>query len=445
MTSNCRFEGLLCKRPMVRVCIALLLALTLASAVATPRQAQTEARLAQLYPDVETTTEEYDYEFIEGRIVGGKPVSVLRKRAHGGGTASKTSSSASGAGSKGVRGGSGSTSSTPGSGGAKRPPSKTTGRPSVGDALRPDSSSWRPALSGPGVNAGNLRPNLSPGIRPGSSPAGGGSSVDRQRPQDFGSDRPRETTGFDNEHRGGLPNQNRESGNAMPWNHQGVSPGYPAPVTSAYTNDESPSYIPNPTATPNTYTPHNEQRPSLSSNPENSGGSQDGGGIIIGHPPTNTFTQREGGANRPSTVPDQGNGPRFEGGLVIGSPPMNGPGSRQGGFNEPLPPQEIDQARRGVVNQQPSQHGVGSFGLPSLPRNPFVPSNPGFHVPGSLPLPFGAGLFNPGLVNIQKAVENAAAGVLGATGAGIHPTAANLFGRTSTFGQMTSFGFAERK
>ncbi|XP_049516077.1 uncharacterized protein LOC119436932 isoform X2 [Dermacentor silvarum] len=407
MTSNCRFEGLLCKRPMVRVCIALLLALTLASAVATPRQAQTEARLARLYPGVETTTEEYDYEFIEGRIVGGKPVSVLRKRAHGGGTASKTSSSASGAGSKGVRGGSSSTSSTPGSGGAKRPPSKTTGRPSVGDGLRPDSSSWRPALSG--------------------------------------SDRPRDTNGFDNEHRGGLPNQNRESGNGMPWNHQGVSPGYPAPVTSAYTDDESPSYIPNPTATPNTYTPHNEQRPSLSSSPENSGGSQDGGGIIIGHPPTNTFSQHEGGANRPSTVPDRGNGPRFEGGLVIGSPPMNGPGSRQGGFNEPLPPQEIDQARRGVVNQQPSQHGVGSFGLPSLPRNPFVPSNPGFHVPGSLPLPFGAGLFNPGLVNIQKAVENAAAGVLGATGAGIHPTAANLFGRTSTFGQMTSFGFAERK
>ncbi|XP_054919133.1 uncharacterized protein [Dermacentor andersoni] len=403
MTSNCRFEGLRYKRPMVRVYIALLLALTLASAAATPRQAPTEARLAQLYPEVETTTEEYDYEFIEGRIVGGKPVSVLRKRAHGGGTASKTSSSAS----QGGKGGSGSTSSTPGSGGAKRPPSRTTGRPSIGDGLRPDSSSWRPSLSG--------------------------------------SDRPREANGFDNEHRGGLPNQNRESGNAMPWNHQGVSPGYPAPVTSAYTDDESPTYIPNPPATPNTYPPHNEQRPSLSPSPGNSGGSQGGGGIIIGHPPTDRFSQHEGGANRPSAVPNRGNGPRLDGGLIIGSPPINGPRSRPGGFNEPLPPQELDQARRGVVNEPPLQRGVGSFGLPSLPNNPFAPSNPGFHVPGSLPLPFGAGLFNPGLVNIQKAVENAAAGVLGATGAGIHPTAANIFGRTSTFGQMTSFGFAERK
>lgn len=441
MTSNCRFEGLRYKRPMVRVCIALVLALTLASATATPRQAPTEARLAQLYPEVETTTEEYDYEFIEGRIVGGKPVSLLRKRAHGGGTASKTSSSAS----QGGKGGSGSTFSTPGSGGAKRPPSRTTGRPSIGDGLRPDSSSWRPSLSGTGANAGNSRPNLSPGILPGSSASGGGSSVDRQRPQDFGSDRPREANGFDNEHRGGLPNQNRESGNAMPWNHQGVSPGYPAPVTSAYTDDESPTYIPNTPATPNTYPPHNKQRPSLSPSPGNSGGSQGGGGIIIGHPPTDTFSQHEGGANRPSAVPDRGNGPRVDGGLIIGSPPMNGPRSRPGGFNQPLPPQELDQARRGVVDQPPLQRGVGSFGLPSLPNNPFAPSNPGFHVPGSLPLPFGAGLFNPGLVNIQKAVENAAAGVLGATGAGIHPTAANIFGRTSTFGQMTSFGFAERK
>lgn len=386
---------------MVPVCMALLLALALASAAATPRQDQREARLAQLDPGVEAATEDYDVEFIEGRIVGGKPVSLLRKRAHGGGTASKTSSSASGEKAQGTKGSNDSTSSS-GSSEAKRPPSKATRRPIVGDGLRPESSSWRPTLSG--------------------------------------SDRPRETNAFDNEHRGGSPNQNRESGNTVPWNHQGVSPGYPAPVTPAYTDDESPSYIPNPPATPNTYPPHNEQRPSLSSSPSNSAGSQGGAGIVIGHPPTNTFSQSEGAANRPSVASDEGNVPRQGGGLIIGSPPMNGFGGRPGDFNGAPPPQELDQARRGVVNQQAPQQGVSSFGLPPIPSNPFVPSNTGFHGPGSLPLPFGAGLFNPGLVNIQKAVENAAAGVLG-----VNPTAANVFGRTSTFGQMTSFGFTDRK
>lgn len=442
MIGNCCFEGLRYKRPMVPLCIALLLALAFASAAATPRQDQREPRLAQLDPEVETATEDYDVEFIEGRIVGGKPVSLLRKRAHGGGTASKTSSSASGAKSQGTKGSNDSTSTSSGSGEAKRPPWKTTGRPNVGDGLRPESSSWRPSLSGTGSNAGNKRPNLAPGNRPDSRPSGGGSSVDSQRPQ--GSDRPRETNGFDNEHRGGLPNQNRE----VPWNHQGVSPGYssyPAPVTSAYTDDESPSYIPNTPATPNAYTPSNEQRPSLTSSPTNSAGSQGGGGIIIGHPPTNTFSQREGSVNRPSVVSDHGNVPRQGGGLIIGSPPMNGFGGHPGGFNEQPPPQEIDQARRGVVNQQPPHQGVGSFGLPSIPTNPFAPSNSGFHGPGGVPLPFGAGLFNPGLVNIQKAVEQAAAGVLGAAGAGVNPTAANVFGRTSTFGQMSSFGFTDRK
>lgn len=386
---------------MVPACIALLLALALASAAATPRQDQREARLAQLDPEVEAATEDYDVEFIEGRIVGGKPVSLLRKRAHGGGTASKTSSSASGEKAQGTKGSNDSTSSS-GSSEAKRPPSKATRRPIVGDGLRPESSSWRPTLSG--------------------------------------SDRPRETNAFDNEHRGGSPNQNRESGHTVPWNHQGVSPGYPAPITPAYTDDESPSYIPNPPATPNTYPPHNEQRPSLSSSPSNSAGSQGGVGIIVGHPPANTFSQSEGAVNRPSVASDEGNVPRQGGGLIIGSPPMNGFGGRPGDFNGAPPPQELDQARRGVINQQDPQQGVGSFGLPPIPSNPFVPANPGFHGPGSLPLPFGAGLFNPGLVNIQKAVENAAAGVLG-----VNPTAANVFGRTSTFGQMTSFGFTDRK
>ncbi|KAH6944280.1 hypothetical protein HPB50_002568 [Hyalomma asiaticum] len=437
MTGNCCFEGLRYKRPMVPACIALLLALALASAAATPRQDQREARLAQLDPEVEAATEDYDVEFIEGRIVGGKPVSLLRKRAHGGGTASKTSSSASGEKAQGTKGSNDSTSSS-GSSEAKRPPSKATRRPIVGDGLRPESSSWRPTLSGP--NADNVRPNLSPGNRPDSSKSNGGSSVGSQRPQDFGSDRPRETNAFDNEHRGGSPNQNRESGHTVPWNHQGVSPGYPAPITPAYTDDESPSYIPNPPATPNTYPPHNEQRPSLSSSPSNSAGSQGGVGIIVGHPPANTFSQSEGAVNRPSVASDEGNVPRQGGGLIIGSPPMNGFGGRPGDFNGAPPPQELDQARRGVINQQDPQQGVGSFGLPPIPSNPFVPANPGFHGPGSLPLPFGAGLFNPGLVNIQKAVENAAAGVLG-----VNPTAANVFGRTSTFGQMTSFGFTDRK
>lgn len=407
MIGNCCLEGLRNKRPMVPLCIALLLALVLASATATPRQDQREPRLVQLDAEVETATEDYEVEFIEGRIVGGKPVFLLRKRAHGGGTASKTSSSTSGAKSPGTKGHNDSTSTSSGSGEAKRPPWKTTGRPTVGEeGLRPESSSWRPSFSG--------------------------------------ADRPRETNGFDSEHRGGLVNQNRE----VPWNHQGVSPGYssyPAPVTSAYTDDDSPRYIPNTPATPNTYTPSIEQQPSLSSRPTSYAGSQGGGGIITGHPPTNAFTQREGDVNRPSIVSDPSNVPRQGGDLIVGSASMNRFGGHLGGFNQQPPQQELDQARRGVVHQQHPQQGAGSFGLPSLPSNPFAPSNSGFHVPGVGPLPFGASLFNPGLVNIQKAVEQAAAGVLGAAGAGVNPTAANVFGRTSTFGQTTSFGFTDRK
>lgn len=452
MTGNYSFEGLRSKRPMVRVCVSLLLVLAVASAAATPRQAPEEPKLERLVSEIETTTEddaeftiiEDDGEFIEGRIVGGKPVSVLRKRAHGASATSKTSGGSSGSGAQRPRGNS-VPSAAPGSG-AQRP--STAGRPHLGGGLKPDSSSWKPSLSGSNVNSGNSRPSLSSGNRPSSSPTTGGSSYNRPRPGDYGeaSKGPKPTrgsNGFENEHRGGMSNQSPDNGGTVPWNHQGVSPGYsvyPAPVTPAYTDDESSSYNPNLGPTPNFLTPSDEQRPSHSSNPTNSPGGLRGG-IIIGHPPGSSFLQPDSGLGRPS-VPGDNNRPRLEGGLVIGSPPMNSLGGQSGSFNNHPPPQDIDQARRGVVGPQHPQQGAGSFGLPSIPSNPFAPASPGFQGPGSLPLPFGAGLFNPGLMNIHKAVEQAAAGVLGA---GPNPAAAGVFGRTSTFGQMSSFGFTERK
>lgn len=230
----------------------------------------------------------------------------------------------------------------------------------------------------------------------------------------------------------------------MPWNHQGVSP-YPTPVTAAHADNDSPGYNPNPSATPHAYGPSPSQNPAQSSNPNNPPGRIQGG-IIIGHPPVIASPQQGTGTNYPPSDPRQSNAPRVGGGIIIGSPPTNALGGHQGGFQNSMPLPE-GQGRRGVVNYppQPSQ-GAGSFGLPSIPNNPFAPpGNQGFPGPGNLPLPFGAGLFNPGLVNIQKAVENAAAGVLGATGAGPNPAGANVFGRTSTFGQMSSYGFSDRK
>ncbi|XP_077505980.1 uncharacterized protein LOC144115454 [Amblyomma americanum] len=448
MTGNYSFEGLRRKRPMVCVCVSLLLALAVASAAATPRQTPEEPKLELLDSEIETTTDE-DGEFIEGRIVGGKPVSVLRKREHGGAATSKTSggSGSSGAGAQKPRGNSAS-SAAPGSG-AQRP--SAAGRPHPGDRLKLDSSSWKPSLSGSSAGSGNSRPSFSSGNQPSSSPPTGGSSFNRPRPGDYGqasqgSNPTHGTNGFENEHRGGMPNQSPDNGGSVPWNHQGVSPGYsayPAPVTSAYTDDEPSGYSPNLVPTPNILTPSNEPPPSHPSNPTNSPGGLRGG-IVIGHPPGNSFSQPDSGVNRPSVHGDD-NGPRLEGGLIIGSPPTNSLGVQSGGFNNHPPPQDIDLARRGVVGPQHPQQGAGSFGLPSIPSNPFAPANPGFQGPGSLPLPFGAGLFNPGLMNIQKAVEHAAAGVLGPTGAGPNPGAASVFGRTSTFGQMSSFGFTDRK
>lgn len=430
---------------MAHACLALLV--IAAAASATPRQASEEPRMERLEQEAETTTE-HDAGYILGRIVGGKPVSVLRKREHGGAATNRTSSSAARPG----MGGNGSAISMP-AGGVQRPRSTSTVRPHSEDGLRPDSSNWRPSLSGPSANAQNSRPNQSSGNAP--SQSGGGSFVGRPtppsyRPSSNAPKEPREPNGFDDDHRFVSPDRNGNNGNAVPWNHQGVSPGYsayPTPVTPAHTDREPPGYNPNPSTTPNVHGPNTAPNPPPHSNPNNSPGRLQGG-IIIGHPPGIASPQPGSGTNYPASEPRQSNAPRLRGGIIIGSPPVNALGGQQGGFQNsmPLPDLEQDQSRRGVVNypQQPPQ-GAGSFGLPSIPNNPFAPGNQGFHGPGSLPLPFGAGLFNPGLVNIQKAVENAAAGVLGATGGGPNPAGANVFGRTSTFGQMSSYGFTDRK
>lgn len=398
MTGNYFFEGLRTKRPMAHAWLVLLVIAATVSAI--PRQAPEEPRVERLEQDAETTTE-HDAGYILGRIVGGKPVSVLRKREHGGAASNRTSSAAARPG----MAGSGAGLSMP-AGGAQRPRSTTTARPYSVDGLRPDSSSWSPSSTVP--------------------------------------NEPREPNGFDDDHRVGFPNRNSNNGDSVPWNHQGVSP-YPTPVTAAHTDNASPGYNPNPSATPHAHGPSATQNPAQSSNPNNPPGRIQGG-IIIGHPPAIGPPQQGTGTNYPPSDPRQSNAPRVGGGIIIGSPPTNALGGHPGGFQNSMPLPE-GQGRRGVVNYppQPSQ-GAGSFGLPSIPNNPFAPpGNQGFPGPGNLPLPFGAGLFNPGLVNIQKAVENAAAGVLGATGAGPNPAGANVFGRTSTFGQMSSYGFSDRK
>lgn len=445
MTGNYFFEGLRSKRPMAHAWLVLLV--IAATVSATPRQAPEEPRVERLEQEAETTTE-HDAGYILGRIVGGKPVSVLRKREHGGAATNRTSS---GAARPGMRG-SGTGFSKP-TGGMQMPRSTTTSRPYPEDGLRPDSSNWNPSSTGSGSKAQNSRPSQSGNPQ---SSSGGGSFVGRPTPPSYRPpsnvpNEPREPNGFDDDHRFGSPNRNSNNGNAVPWNHQGVSPGYsayPTPVTSAYTDDVPPVYNPSPSATPNVHRPSTPQNPPQSSNTNNPPGRLQGG-IIIGHPPVIASPPPGTGPNYPASEPRQSNAPRVGGGIIIGSPPRDALGGQQGGFHNsmPLPDLEQDQSRRGVVNYPPQQsQGAGSFGLPSIPNNPFAPpGNQGFPGPGSLPLPFGAGLFNPGLVNIQKAVENAAAGVLGATGAGPNPAGTNVFGRTSTFGQMSSYGFSDRK
>lgn len=398
MTGNYFFEGLRTKRPMAHAWLVLLVIAATVSAI--PRQAPEEPRVGRLEQEAETTTE-HDAGYILGRIVGGKPVSVLRKREHGGAASNRTSSAAARPG----MGGSGAGLSMPARD-VHMPRFTTTARPYSQDGLRPDSSSWSPSSTVP--------------------------------------NEPREPNGFDDDHRVGFPNRNSNNGDSVPWNHQGISP-YPTPVTAAHTDYDSPRYNPNPSATPHSHGPSPTQNPAQSSNPNNAPGRIQGG-IIIGHPPVVASPQQGTGTNYPPSDPRQSNAPRMGGGIIIGSPPTNALGGHPGGFQSSMPLPE-GQGRRGVVNYppQPSQ-GAGSFGLPSIPNNPFAPpGNQGFPGPGNLPLPFGAGLFNPGLVNIQKAVENAAAGVLGATGAGPNPAGANVFGRTSSFGQMSSYGFSDRK
>ncbi|XP_077563244.1 uncharacterized protein LOC144178971 isoform X1 [Haemaphysalis longicornis] len=439
MTGNYFFEGLRTKRPMAHAWLVLLVIAATVSAI--PRQAPEEPRVERLEQEAETTTE-HDAGYIVGRIVGGKPVSVLRKREHGGAASNRTSSAAARPGMR----GSGAGLSMPARD-VHMPRFTTTARPYSEDGLRPDSSSWSPSSTGSVAKAQNSRPNQSSGNSP--SQSGGGSSMGRpsapsDRPRPNVPNEPREPNGFDDDHRVGFPNRNSNNGDSVPWNHQGVSP-YPTPVTAAHTDNDSPGYNPNQSATPHSHGPSPTQNPAQSSNPNNVPGRIQGG-IIIGHPPVVASPQQGTGTNYPPSNPRQSNAPRVGGGIIIGSPPTNALGGHPGGFQNSMPLPE-GQGRRGVVNYppQPSQ-GAGSFGLPSIPNNPFAPpGNHGFPGPGNLPLPFGAGLFNPGLVNIQKAVENAAAGVLGATGAGPNPAGADVFGRTSSFGQMSSYGFSDRK
>ncbi|CAN7994236.1 unnamed protein product, partial [Ixodes hexagonus] len=115
-------------------------------------------------------------------------------------------------------------------------------------------------------------------------------------------------------------------------------------------------------------------------------------------------------------------------------PGYSGPGISAPGLSGSRLPGPGFSGPGGIIGQP--QAGFPGI-LPQPPQNPAL--YPDFQFGAGSDLPFGAGLFNLGVVNIQKAVAAAAAGSLG----GNFGQIPGGFGQSSTFGQTTSFSYSD--
>ncbi|CAN8020515.1 unnamed protein product [Ixodes persulcatus] len=405
-----------------------------------------------------------------GRIVGGKPPSVIIRQGESGALTTPTSTAVKR-----------STmplmppqnmrvqANLPLAGASKQRPMTSMSRPPTrrpSGTAKPDSSNWHPVVSssgsaspvGNGMNGRPGQPNSRPVNAMGGlwTSSGGGSGSGNPTGHGSSAGVPQKTPASSS---GSPPDQKRPSAGRPSLN----GPNRP---TNVGTSQQSPDYRPSspdvqPNYRPSGFVPDNS-RPLNTPISETNGQSPGLSGIDQGRKGVGSVGPHYSGAGPPgSGQGTSGQGypasefsgagharPEFSGHEFPGlsRPELSGAGQPGPGFSGPgisapghpdtgLPGSEFSGPGGGIDRPQRGFPGI----LSQPPQNPIL--DPNFQFGSGADLPFGAGLFNLGVMNIQKQVAAASAGSLGGN---FGPNLGG-FGQSSTFGQTSSFSYSDGK